>query len=85
MKVWGLWHGGSSYAVPGYENLEEFSSLKDAKEQVWHREEGHDPYYPVVEESEMWVFYQKPQKGADLYPDLILKLGPRGGVQVQRG
>jgi hypothetical protein len=30
-KVWGLWNGGYSYAVGGFEDIEVFSSLKEGR------------------------------------------------------
>jgi hypothetical protein len=84
MKVWGLWYGGGSYAAPEVErDTEEFDSIKQAKAVFEHRA-GSDPFYPVVDEStEMWLFFADPRLMDDVYPDRILKIGPRGGVNLE--
>ena len=84
MKVWGMWHGGSSYAVGSVdEDTEEFSSLQAAKDALYDREKRFDPYYPCVEDSEMQVFFSDPRGNSDPYPDRILTIGPRGGVRAE--
>ena len=85
-KVTWLWHGGSSYSVPGPEDAETFPSLKAAKEAFWRRA-CLDLYYPCVTDDvpedggpEAWVFYGTE---AGDYPDKIMRFGPRGGVRVE--
>jgi hypothetical protein len=80
MNVCWHWHGGPGWAVPYPDDEpEQFASLKDAKEEFAAR--LSDPYYPCLEHPEAWVF-----KGtqAGEYPDWVMKLGPRGGVKVER-
>ena len=85
MIVHALWYGGSSYAAPSPpEDFERFDSLRTAVEEFRRRFEGHDSYYPCVEGSEMLVFFGRDEPGGDLYPDRILREGPRGGVVVER-
>ena len=84
MKVWMLWHGGSSYAHSAMEDVEEFYSFKTAKEVFWSREEQYDPYYPCVEESSASIYFHDPRETCDPYPDRQLSIGPRGGVKVER-
>lgn len=90
-KVWMLWYGGSSYRVfdtSRREDCEEFSSLAAAKEEF--RRRPGDPYYPcvwtvTVDEGgpEAWIVYADPFQNGDVYPDLILSFGRRGGLQVR--
>lgn len=85
MKVWAAWHGGPSYAAPYIpEDLETFDSLKAAANETWRRQETSDPYYPVVEDSEMWVYFRDPTNERDPYPDRIITIGPRGGIRIER-
>ena len=88
MRAFMLWHGGSSYAVGGYGDIEAFASLREAKEAFRGRVE--DSYYPCVStdtpddggpEAWLWVRVMPPDDG-DLYPAAILRFGPRGGVVV---
>lgn len=83
MKVSVLWFGGPNYALPYDEDIEHFSSLKDAKEAFWRRCDN-DPYYPCVnaEESCMWVAVGHVDHIE--YPDEIVTMGPRGGIIVNR-
>ena len=82
MKVYVLWHGGSNYACPDVRrDIEEFSSLKSAKDSLQARAD-FDPYYPCVdsEACEMHIFLTDPRGTDQEYPDRVLRLGPRGGV-----
>ena len=82
MKVWALWHGGSSYAVPSIpDDLEEFTSIGAARETFWSRADW-DPQYPCVENSSMVLYFHNPTEDQDPYPDREVTMGPRGGVQV---
>jgi hypothetical protein len=86
MKVTMFWYGGSSYAmfdVHDPKDAETFSSLKAAKDSFAARAGGSDSYFPCVENSEAWIFYGANVIGQE-YPDLLLSLGPRGGVRVER-
>lgn len=83
MRVWGLWHGGSSYAVPTDKDIEYFASMEDARNALLYRENGGDPYHPTVEDSALWLFRKKPKRATDMYPDMVMTLGPRGGVKVE--
>lgn len=85
MKVYMLWHGGSSYGAPYDEDAEEFASIADAVDSFESR--TCDPYYPCVERD-------TPENGGPtglLYigeigdcPDRMITFGPRGGVRVER-
>ena len=89
-KVWFMWHGGSGYAAPGYEDIEELESLQAAKSEF--RSRLHDSYYPCVSDEEpeaggpeAWLFFgRKPDDNGDLYPDALMYFGPRGGLRVER-
>jgi hypothetical protein len=85
MRVYALWYGGSNYAAPEIKDREEFRSLRAAKAAFWRRAD-FDPYYPCVDKEgcTMEVYRTDPAGMADSYPDLIIKLGPRGGVKVSR-
>ena len=52
MKVFALWHGGSSYSVGGLESLEKFDSLADAKEEFYRRYEWGSGDFQYVDETE---------------------------------
>lgn len=81
MKVWVQWYGGPNYRMPAYDEFEEFSSIKAAKDAFWCR--FYDNYYPCVseEEAEMLVYKSDPFETKDRYPDISFTLGPRGGVR----
>ncbi len=88
MKVTMFWHGGSNYACFDTSNpkdAEEFGSLSAAKRSFESRAD-FDPYYPCVESPEAWLCKGSAESnlGAE-YPDYVLTLGPRGGVQCSRG
>ena len=52
MKVFALWHGGSSYSVGGLEYLEKFDSLAAAKEEFYERYHYSRGYFQYAEETE---------------------------------
>ena len=52
MKVFALWHGGSSYGGGGLEYLEKFDSIADAKQEFYERYEWGCGYFQYVEETE---------------------------------
>ena len=52
MKVFALWHGGSSYGVGGLESLEKFDSLAAAKEEFYERYHYSRGYFQYAEETE---------------------------------
>lgn len=86
MKVYGLWHGGSSYNCPSIpDDVEVFSTLASAKSELIDREDNCNGRTPCVSESEMHVFLTDPRESVDAYPDMVLTIGHRGGVQVSRG
>ncbi len=95
MTVYGLWHGGASYAPSGLEHLERFGSIAEAKRELGEREGSRGPHHfdfvnrepeatetPCVEGSSMWLFFALPE-GPDPYPDRILTIGPREGVRME--
>lgn len=88
MKIYAMWHGGSSYAAPDNfrrRDVESFPSLQAAIVEFRHRASGRDSYYPAVDESsEMMIYRADPYRDSDAYPDLLLRVGPRGGVIRER-
>ena len=52
MKVYGLWHGGSSYGGGGLEYLEKFDSIADAKQEFYERYAFSRGYFQYAEESD---------------------------------
>lgn len=98
MARWvGLWHGGASYAPPGPDDLEEFTSLADARRTLierhrhghWQRShfafvhrEPTDVLTPVVGGDCEITLYGS--REAIDYPDRRIFLGPRGGVRCER-
>jgi hypothetical protein len=88
-RVWMFWHGGASYAPPGTDDAEEFDSIAEAVKSFDRRR--LDSYYPCVSDEtpedggpEGHLFFQDPTEHADLYPDRIVRYGPRGGLVVER-
>ena len=92
MKVYMLWHGGSSYSVGGYDDIESFDSLGIARDEFELRTRSHMTFYPCVSTDtpdnggpSAWIFlYSKPDDNGDLYPDRVMEFGPRGGIQISR-
>lgn len=83
MQVFALWQGGPNYRPSvAPEDTEIFPSLSAAVDEYDHRASGSDPYYPVVQDSELWLFFSEPD-GNDDYPDRIVRQGPRGGTVVE--
>lgn len=92
MRVWMLWNGGANYASFDQfdrRQCEEFPSIKAAVEDFDDRPD--DPYYPCVERvtpdeggPEAWLCFSDPYQVGDLYPDRVIKYGPRGGLIVER-
>lgn len=87
MIVYGMWFGGSGYAPPTAEDLERFDSIGQAKRVFEARYDGDGGYTPCVDQdtTEMWLFYgpKPPEDNGDMYPDRIMRFGPRGGVHVE--
>jgi len=52
MKVFALWHGGSSYGGGGLEYLEKFDSIADAKQEFYERYAFSSGYFQYAEETE---------------------------------
>lgn len=86
MKVFGLWHGGSNYRMPYTEEREEFNSLAAAKEEFISRFENINGETPLVgEDASMSLsFYDPMERILDPYPDYLIEIGPRGGIQINR-
>lgn len=83
MKVFSLWYGGNNYSCPSMEDIEEFRSIQSAKDSFWSRSD-YDPYYPCVDRPEMQLYFTDPRKAEDPYPDMLITMGPRGGVRIER-
>ncbi|MFC0861685.1 hypothetical protein ACFHYQ_05170 [Sphaerimonospora cavernae] len=96
-RWFGLWHGGSGYGPPEPDDLEEFSSLAEARSKLldryhyghWQRSrfaftgrEVAEVLTPCVgDDCEIMLYGSR--DGLD-YPDRRIFLGPRGGVRVER-
>lgn len=80
MQVFALWFGGPNYISPDMCDAEEFPSIKAAELELQRREQGGDPSYPCVSESEMWLYAVNPNSQDDPYPNWTVTLGPRGGI-----
>ncbi len=98
MAAWfGLWHGGNGYSPSQPEDLEEFSSLADARVKLAERHrygywrhsrfafvdrEPADVLTPCVgDDCEITLFGSREVLD---YPDRRVFLGPCGGVRVER-
>ena len=99
MKIYAQWFGGGSYGWGDDLDIESFNNLAEAKREFGFRHSNphvrhvfhftnklqEQFYCPVVDESsEMWVFFGNPTGSGDKYPDRIIKIGPRGGIVVER-
>lgn len=76
-----LWYGGYSYAAPSQDDVEVFSSLRQAAEVFDAREHNRDGRTPCVEGSEMHVYFGEYTENG---PDRIIRRGPRGGLVIER-
>lgn len=99
-KVYGLWYGGSSYSAPEMRDLEEFVSKRAATAVFHERANTSGGYtlntyftdrentpvaFPAVgEDTEMQIFTYDPRVSVDPYPSYLLKVGPKGGVRVEK-
>lgn len=87
MKCWALWFGGSNYSNPTIpEDVEEFDSIHDVKEEFRDRAANWDGNHPCVEMllTEFHVFFSDPRIETPDGPDRIIHFGRRGGVQVRK-
>lgn len=98
--IYAAWWGGPSYAMPHVQSMqaptdgptpgsdtdvETFSSIASAKlhfELRYANANGQTPN--VTDDSEMHLWFYDPRWEKDPYPDRIIKVGPRGGVRVER-
>ena len=80
MKCVGLFYGGVNYTSPDPDrDLESFDSVSQAK-RVFESRADYDPVFPCVESPELHIYW-----GTEYHengPDLVITLGPRGGVRV---
>ena len=85
MMVYAMWHGGHNYAAPYADQREELPSIQVARQMHADRLENRDGWTPGVDEtSETWLFFTDPAGMDDVYPDRVIKTGPRGGVRVSQ-
>ena len=88
MKVWGLWYGGCNYRIFDQFNkkdIQEFPSIRAARDDFEDKLRNRDGYTPCVDhDAEMWLCFHNPYQDGDLYPDQIIKIGPRGGIKIER-
>lgn len=83
-KVYGLFHGGYSYAHPELNQAEEFASIKHAKQTMADRASGRDRRFPAVDEgAEMHLYKGNPADMRDPYPDRIIRRGKRGAWRAE--
>jgi hypothetical protein len=87
MRVFWLWHGGSSYAAPDGDDVEEFPSLAAAADEF--RRRTQEVFYPVVDRlppeagGPTALVYFEPPSTHD-YPARLMTFGPKGGLRVGR-
>ena len=81
MKIQALWYGGINYASPTQDDIEDFPSLRTAKDVFWSRATQQERRYPCVEDSEMHIYFNEYGENG---PDRILRLGKRGGIITER-
>jgi len=89
-RVFGLWYGGSSYAMSEVKDLETWANVELAKDALvdrygkggfWKQEflymykEPEFTFTPGVdEETEIHLYYSPINGGSDMYPDAVIKL-----------
>jgi len=85
MKVYMLWHGGSSYAHPYPDEAESCASIEEAVQLFEDRLHNRSfPATPCVDDTaSAWLCAGKPEYD-DVYPDYIIDIGPRGGIRLHR-
>ena len=95
MRLYGLWNGGVGYTPGGFEDIEVFNSLKEAKSCLEDRYNSHGPHSfefvnkasdythtPCVEDDcELWLWSYMPDDDGDLYPGSILTLTENGNAK----
>ncbi len=84
MRYLGLWYGGSSYAMPdphSARDREYFTSIRDAGRILQCRAANVDRRTPCVDESTCEMHLYKGAEYHDNGPDVILTIGPRGGIR----
>ena len=85
--VWGAWHGGPSYGIPGEGDYEQFKSRSHARQVFQSRSQGWDPIgrkeTPNVSDSEMHLYLSDPSEASDPYPDYSFKQTNRG-IRTER-
>jgi hypothetical protein len=91
MKIFMLWHGGSSYSCFDQFNradCEEYPTIQAARDEFQAR--VHNSYYPCVSAIPVdaggpsaWLCFSDPYQDGQLYPDRVLSFGPRGGLREE--
>ena len=84
--IYGLFHGGYSYACPELDDAEELDSQSHAVRVFRSRVQGRDRRYPGIDDSAVFDLYfgSHPETMRDPYPDVRLSVGPRGGIRAER-
>lgn len=87
--VYGLWYGGSSYAMFDQFNksdILEFESIAAAQTEFEDRRNNAFNVWPrtpcVNNEAEMWLTYDDPFEVPDLYPEWIISINEEGLSQI---
>lgn len=79
-KYFGLWYGGSNYAAPDPAcDGELFDSIRHAGRVLQARDDNDQGDTPCSERGEIHLY-----RGGEYHengPDVVLTLGPRGGVR----
>lgn len=75
----GVWYGGSNYAAPDPDrDLEPFDSIRQAGRVLQARDGNDDGTTPCSERGEIHLYRRAYH---DQGPDVVLTLGPRGGIR----
>jgi hypothetical protein len=84
MKRWAVFYGGSSYSAPYARDAKEFHSLKAVKNRYYWALHDEDREFPAVntERAMVVVWNRCPHEEFDPYPDLVITVGPRGGLII---
>jgi hypothetical protein len=83
--IYGTWYGGTNYTFPSMSDVEQFKSIKEAKNVLQSRRHNYDGKTPCVSNNcNITLYFYDPRKERDPYPDRILTFGPRGGIVEER-
>jgi hypothetical protein len=88
MKVYGLWHGGSSFSQPELSDTQEFASIRKATEWFWTQQ--HPEVYVCYPDPKddggpsMRLYTTDPREDRDPYPFAEMSFGRGGAIRREQ-